>query len=82
HSTQYPILSHMTHDYHSIQGSSTPSERSFSQGGLTVTLLCNSLHPDTAQPLQLLKNSYSSGDLTAAAEALQWEAKSWTANVD
>ncbi|KIJ06510.1 hypothetical protein PAXINDRAFT_91882, partial [Paxillus involutus ATCC 200175] len=82
HSTQYPILSHMARDYLAIQGSTTPSERSFSQGGLTVTLLCNSLHPDTVEALQLLKDSYSSGDLTAAAEALHWEPKSWTTNVD
>ncbi|KIK78943.1 hypothetical protein PAXRUDRAFT_16598 [Paxillus rubicundulus Ve08.2h10] len=31
HSTQYPIFSHMARDYLAIQGSSTPSERSFSQ---------------------------------------------------
>ncbi|KAF8836891.1 hypothetical protein BDN67DRAFT_983607 [Paxillus ammoniavirescens] len=39
------------------------------------------LHPDTVEALPLLKDSYSSGDLTAAAEALHWEPKSWTTNV-
>ncbi|KIK78715.1 hypothetical protein PAXRUDRAFT_163239, partial [Paxillus rubicundulus Ve08.2h10] len=81
HSTQYPILSCMAHDYLAIEGSSTPSEQSFSQRGLTVTLLHNSLHPDTVEALQLLKDSYSSGDLTAAAAALHWEPESWTTNV-
>ncbi|KAF8840095.1 hypothetical protein BDN67DRAFT_1053468 [Paxillus ammoniavirescens] len=51
------------------------------QRDTSVTLLHNSLHPDTVEALQLLKDSYSSGDLTAAAEALHWEPKSWTTNV-
>ena len=66
-------------DYLAIQGSSTASEHAFSQGELTVTLLCNSLGPDAVEALQILKDSYRSEDLAAGIEALQWEVKSWVA---
>ena len=62
-----------------IQESSTASECAFSQEGLTVTLLHNSLNPDAVEALQILKDSYRSGDLAAEIEALQWEVKSWAA---
>ncbi|KAH7884222.1 hypothetical protein F5I97DRAFT_1812765, partial [Phlebopus sp. FC_14] len=48
-------------------GSSTAFECAFSQRGLTVTLLHNSLDPNTMEALYILKNNYSSGDLVAAA---------------
>jgi len=67
----------MAHDYLAIQGSSTASERAFSQGGLTVTVLRNSLYPESVEALQLLKSVYSSGDLSAASEALKWEPRPW-----
>ena len=82
HFTQYPVLSRIARDYLAIQGSSTASEHAFSQGGLTVTLLCNSLNPDAVEALQILKDSYRSGDLAAGIEALQWEVKSWVAETD
>lgn len=41
------------------------------QGGLTITLLCNGLHPGIIEALSLSKNSYTSGDLVANVEALQ-----------
>ena len=42
----------MACDYLAIQGSSTASERAFSQGGLTVTVLRNSLYPESVEALQ------------------------------
>ena len=66
----------MDRDYLAIQGSSTASERAFSQGGLTVTVLCNLLNPESVESLQVLKSVYSSGDLSAAGEALKWESRS------
>lgn len=38
---KYPILSSLAKDYLRIQPTSVPSERSFSQGGLTVTKVRN-----------------------------------------
>ena len=46
-----------------------------------MTLLCNSLNPDAVEALQILKDSYRSGDL-AAGMALQWEVKSWAAETE
>ncbi|KIM53868.1 hypothetical protein SCLCIDRAFT_138018, partial [Scleroderma citrinum Foug A] len=77
HSHQYPILSRMACDYLAIQESSKASERAFSQGGLTVTVLRNSLYPESVEALQVLKSVYSSGDLSVAGEALKWEPRSW-----
>lgn len=78
HSHQYPVLSQIARDYLAIQGSSTASERAFSQGGLTVTVMCNRLSPKTVEALQVLKDGYSSGCMSAAVEALEWEDKPWT----
>lgn len=75
-------MSRIARDYLAIQGSSTASEHVFSQGGLTVTLLRNSLNPDAVEALQILKDSYRSGDLAAGIEALQWEVKSWVAETE
>ncbi|KIJ15093.1 hypothetical protein PAXINDRAFT_38586, partial [Paxillus involutus ATCC 200175] len=55
---QYPVLSQIARDYLAIQGSSTASERAFSQGGLTVTVMRNRLSPKTVEALQILKNGY------------------------
>ena len=37
HMVQYPTLSHMAHDYLTIQDSAVPSEWAFSSSGLTAT---------------------------------------------
>ncbi|KIK73746.1 hypothetical protein PAXRUDRAFT_177607, partial [Paxillus rubicundulus Ve08.2h10] len=80
HSHQYPVLLQIAHDYLAIQGSSTAYEHAFSQGGLTVTVMHNRLSPKTVEALQILilKNRYSSGSMSAAIEALEWEDKPWT----
>ncbi|KAG6819653.1 hypothetical protein H0H93_009827 [Arthromyces matolae] len=65
HSSQYPTLSRMARDYLAIQGSSVPSERAFSSGALTDTLQRNQLAPETFEALQILKNGYNHGVITA-----------------
>ncbi|KIL54482.1 hypothetical protein M378DRAFT_43966, partial [Amanita muscaria Koide BX008] len=55
---QYPILSRIARDYLAIQGSSVASERAFSSGGLTTTLLRNKLSPEHVEALQMVKNGY------------------------
>ena len=81
HSQEYPVLSAMACDYLAIQGSSTASERSFSQGGLTVTQLRNSLSAESVEAVQILKNAYSKGDLAADVEAKKWEPKAWEPSI-
>lgn len=78
HSLQYLIMSSIARDYLAIQDSSTPSECAFSEGGLTVTIKRNNLHAETVEALQILKDSYDCGDLSAAVEAKKWEKKPWT----
>jgi hypothetical protein len=67
----------MACDYLAIQGSSVPSERAFSSGGITVTSLRNKLNPDTFEALQILKGGYRSGLLTSSEEAMAHEPKPW-----
>jgi hAT family C-terminal dimerisation region len=69
HSLIYPTLSRIARDYLAIQGSSTPSERAFSSGGLTGTKLRNRLAPEIFEALQILKSGYRSGHIGAAAQA-------------
>lgn len=69
HTTQYPILSRMARDYLAIQGSSVASERAFSSGGLTGTLLRNQLTPEHFEALQILKSGYKRGIISAVTEA-------------
>ncbi|GLB42145.1 putative hAT family C-terminal dimerisation region [Lyophyllum shimeji] len=78
HASQYPILARMARDYLAIQGSSVPSERAFSSGGLTGTLLRNQLTPKTFEALQILKSGYKHGIIKADEEALAHEPKVWT----
>ena len=59
----------MACDYLAIQGSSVPSERAFSSGGLTGTSHRNCLNSDTFEALQLLKSAYKNHHLGAAQEA-------------
>jgi hypothetical protein len=69
HTTQYPMLSQIAHDYLAIQGSSVPSECAFSSGGLTGTLLRNQLSPRHFEALQILKSAYKHGIISAEMEA-------------
>jgi len=59
----------MAQDYLPIQGSSTPSERAFSNASLTDSKHRNRLAPDTFEALQILKSAYRNGHLSASAEA-------------
>jgi hAT family C-terminal dimerisation region len=59
----------MARDYLAIQGSSVPSERAFSSGGLTGTSRRNRLNSDTFEALQLLKSAYKNNHIGAAEEA-------------
>jgi hypothetical protein len=59
----------MAHDYLAIQGSSVPSERAFSSGGLTGTSLRNNLSPAMFEALQILKSAYKNNHISAARES-------------
>jgi hAT family C-terminal dimerisation region len=59
----------MARDYLAIQGSSVPSERAFSSGGLTGTSLCNRLTPAILEALQILKSAYKNHHISAVEEA-------------
>jgi hypothetical protein len=69
HSTQYPVLARIARDYLAIQGSSVPSERAFSSGGLTGTRLRGRLSPQVFEALQILKSAYRNGHIGAAEQA-------------
>ena len=68
---QYPTLRCIAQDYLPIQGSSTPSERAFSSGGLTGTTLCNRLTMEVFEALQILKSAYRNGHIAATEQASQ-----------
>lgn len=59
----------MARDYLAIQGSTTPSERAFSGGGITGTPNCNRLSVTSFKALQLLKSAYRNGHIAAADDA-------------
>jgi hypothetical protein len=63
------MLSWMARDYLAIQGSSTPSERTFSSAGLTGTKYRNRLNREVFESLQLLKSVYRNGHISAASDA-------------
>ena len=69
HLGQYPVLARMAQDYLAIQGSSTPSERVFSNASLTDTQQRNQLTPEMFEALQILKSAYRHGLMSAPAEA-------------
>ena len=58
----------MARDYLPIQGSSTPSERAFSNASLTDSKQRNRLAPDMFEALQILKSGYRHGHMTAPVE--------------
>ena len=58
HQEKYPVLSKIAKNYLAIQPTSVPSERSFSQEGLTVTKTRNRLTPETVKKLMCLKSWY------------------------
>lgn len=66
---EYPTLSRIARDYLAIQGSSTPSERAFSGGGITGTPARNRLSVASFEALQLLKIAYRNGHIAAADNA-------------
>ena len=59
----------MARDYLAIQGSSVPSERAFSSGGLTGTSLRNRLNPAAFEALQILKSAYRNCHVSATQDA-------------
>lgn len=65
----YPTVSRMARDYLAIQGSSTPSERAFSSGGMTDDSRRNRLTPQVFEALQLLKSAYHNKHVRAATDA-------------
>ena len=65
----------MARDYLAIQGSSVPSERAFSSGGLTDTKSRNQLLPETFEALQILKSCYKDGLIDVEEEVMAHERK-------
>ena len=59
----------MARDYLAIQGSSVPSERCFSSGGHTGTVLRNRLATETFEALQIAKDGYRHGVIGASEQA-------------
>jgi hAT family C-terminal dimerisation region len=68
---QYPTLARIARDYLAVQGSSVPSERVFSSGGLTGTRLRGRLSPQIFEALQILKSGYRNGHIGAEEQAEQ-----------
>jgi hypothetical protein len=68
--TRYPTLRRIAQDYLEIQGSATPSEHTFSSGGITGCAQRNRLHPDVFEGLQLLKSAYRNGHVSAGMQAV------------
>ena len=59
----------MARDYLAIQGSSVASERAFSSGARTGTTLRNRLSPETFEALQIVKDGYKTGLISASEQA-------------
>ncbi|PSS06512.1 hypothetical protein PHLCEN_2v3714 [Hermanssonia centrifuga] len=69
HATQYPVLASLACDYLAIQGSSVPSERAFSGGGRSGTAARNRLSAKTFEALQVLKDGFRTGLISASQQA-------------
>jgi hypothetical protein len=68
--SRYPTMRRIARDYLAIQGSSTPSERAFSSGGITGTSRRNSLSTDIFKALQILKSAYRNQHIAAVHQAV------------
>ena len=68
----------MAWDYLAIQGSSVPSERAFSSGGITDTLSRNQLDPETFEAIQTLKSAYKNKHIDSLVEAAAVAPQMWT----
>ncbi|KAF5337972.1 hypothetical protein D9758_014315 [Tetrapyrgos nigripes] len=68
HQDTYPTLARIARDYLAIQGSGTPSERTFSSAGLTDT---KRLKPEMFAALQILKAAYRNGHISADQQAAE-----------
>jgi len=64
-------LKWIAHDYLAIQGSSTPSKRAFSSGGITGTARRNRLSMEIFEALQILKSAYQNGHIAVVNQAAQ-----------
>ncbi|KAF5356670.1 hypothetical protein D9757_013203 [Collybiopsis confluens] len=64
----YPVLSRLARDYLAIQGSAAAAERSFSSGGITDTARRGCLGDELFGEMQLLKNAYQDGRISAQQE--------------
>ena len=62
-------LSYAGLDNLAIQGSSVPAEHAFSSAGLTDTILCNRLLPESLGAIQIVKSGYKNGWIKASEEA-------------
>lgn len=69
--SRYPTMRRIARDYLAIQGSSTPSERAFSSGGITGTARRNSLSADIFEALQILKSAYRNQHVAAVYQAAE-----------
>jgi hypothetical protein len=63
-------MQRIARDYLAIQGSSTPSERAFSGGGITGTARRNSLSTNIFEALQILKSAYRNQHVAAVHQAV------------
>jgi len=69
--SRYPTMRRIARDYLAIQGSSTPSERAFSNGRITATARRNSLSADIFEALQILKSAYRNQHVAAVYQAAE-----------
>jgi hypothetical protein len=74
-SSTHPTWARIAKDYLPIQGSAVPCERRFSSSGLTSTDRRNRLIPHTFECLQLLKDGYRSGAISATEEVNAWNSE-------
>lgn len=69
HTTEYPTLSRMARDYLAIQGSAVASGHAFSSSKITGTARRSRLNAQTFEVLQLLKDGYRTGAISASEQA-------------